>query len=223
MNNTFTKRLFILCAFCTMFFCAREYNPFTDYSNAALCITYQSFKNSDTLGIFGTETLSAVILVKELVDSCVIQSSNNRLWHASDSAVRKTDFLHEPFQFYFSFSDTGRHSVRMTTYRSNARTLADSITFYVKSPLRQAALSCFFGDSIVLRTPPVKDRDVNYFWSLSPGTMYVAVMQHESGVLFDRAFRKRVRVGVRRFPCFPAGQFRIYRPRYLETGHYLRQ
>jgi hypothetical protein len=174
MNNIFTKRLFILCTFCTMFFCSREYNPFTDYSNAALCITHQSFKNLDTLGIFCTETLSAVILVKELVDSFVIHSLDNRLWPASDSAVRRADFLHEPFQFCFSFSDTGRHVVRMTTCRSDARTLADSISFFVKSPLHQAALSCFFGDSIVLRTPPVKDRDVNYFWSLSPGTMYVS-------------------------------------------------
>jgi len=159
-------------AFCCLLFCGREYDPFTDYSNAALYITHQSFKDFDTCNIFSTETLSAVVLVKELVDSCVIHSVDNRLWHASDSSVRKNDFPREPFQFYFSFSDTGWHAVRMTTYRSNARTLSDSIYFYVKSPLRQAALSCFFGDSIVLRTPPVKDRDVNYFWELCTSAQY---------------------------------------------------
>ncbi|MGB7568941.1 MAG: hypothetical protein WBM07_13860 [Chitinivibrionales bacterium] len=159
-------------AFCCMLFCGREYDPFTDYSNAGLYLTHQSFKDFDTCNIFSTETLSAVVLVKELVDSCVIHSVDNRLWHASDSSVRKSDFPREPFQFYFSFSDTGWHAVRMTTYRSNGRTLADSIYFYVKSPLRQAALSCFFGDSIVLRTPPVRDRDVNYFWELCPSARY---------------------------------------------------
>ena len=89
----------------------------------------------------------------------------------------KKRFSTQTVQFYFSFSDTGWHAVRMTTYRSNARTLSDSIYFYVKSPLRQAALSCFFGDSIVLRTPPVKDRDVNYFWELHQRPVFVAVMQ----------------------------------------------
>jgi hypothetical protein len=167
------KRIFIYAlALCTVLFCGREYNPFTDYSNAALCITHQSFKNLDTCSIFSTETLTAIVLVKELVDSCVVHANDNRLWRAPDSSVRKIDFLREPFQFCFSFSDTGWHSVRMTTYRSNTGTLADSMFFYVKSPLRQAALSCFFGDSIVLRTPPVKDRDVNYFWEFSPGARY---------------------------------------------------
>jgi hypothetical protein len=167
------KRIFIYAlALCTVLFCGREYNPFTDYSNAALCITHQSFKNLDTCSIFSTETLTAIVLVKELVDSCVVHANDNRLWRDPDSSVRKIDFLREPFQFCFSFSDTGWHSVRMTTYRSNTGTLADSMFFYVKSPLRQAALSCFFGDSIVLRTPSVKDRDVNYFWEFSPGARY---------------------------------------------------
>ena len=161
-------------ALCAVLFCGREYNPFSDYSNAALYITHQSFKNLDTCGIFCTETLTAIVLVKELVDSCVVSAGDNRLWRASDSSIRKIDFSQEPFQFYFSFADTGRHAVRLTTYRSNAGTLVDTISLYVTSPLRQAPLSCFFGDSIVLRTPPVKDRDVNYFWSLSPGARYTS-------------------------------------------------
>ena len=170
------KRIFVYAlALCAVLFCGREYNPFTDYSNAALCITHRSFKNLDTCGIFSTETLAAVVLVKELVDSCVVSAGDNRLWRASDSSIRKIDFSQEPFQFCFSFCDTGRHSVRMTTYRSNAETVVDSISFYVKSPLRQEALSCYFGDSIMLRTPPVKDRDVNYFWELSPGARFASI------------------------------------------------
>jgi hypothetical protein len=179
------KRIFIYAlALCAMLFCGREYNPFTDYSNAALSITRQSFKNLDTVGIFCTETLTAIVLVKELVDSCVVSAGDNRLWRASDSSIRKIDFSQEPFLFCFSFADTGRHAVRMTTYRSNAGTLTDSISFYVKSPLHQEALSCYFGDSIVLRSPPVKDRDVNYFWALSPGARY-ASLQCSTKVAFS--------------------------------------
>jgi hypothetical protein len=173
MKRFFSLRLFLIAAVSlALLSCGRDYNPFSDANNAALYITHASFKNADTIGIFCSETLRAEVLVKELTDSCVVRVLDNRLWPHTDTALLKSDFSRESFDLCFSFYDTGRHVITMTIYRKNALPRVDSIACYVKSVLSQDPISCFFGDSIALRTPPVPDKDVNYFWSFDAATRY---------------------------------------------------
>ena len=164
--------LSLLALLAALVLCSKEYNPFSDYSNAALYVTHASFKANDTIGVFCGETLSVELLVKELVDSCVVRAAANRLWNGADTTLFKSDFAHEPLNLYLSFYDTGRHVITMATYRKNGAPRVDSIACYVISALHQDSISCIYGDSIVLRTPPVRDKDVNYFWSFDAATRY---------------------------------------------------
>jgi hypothetical protein len=165
-----TLSLFALLG--ALLLCSKEYNPFSDYSNAALYVTHASFKANDTIGVFCGETLSVELLVKELVDSCEVRTTGNRLWARADTALFPGDFAQGPINLYISFYDTGRHVITTTTYRTNGAIRLDSLPCYVTSALRQDSIACFYGDSIVLRTPPVPDKDVNYFWSFDAATRY---------------------------------------------------
>ena len=164
--------VYILLPIATTLFCGREYNPFTDYSNATVYMAHRSIAANDTIDIFCTETLSTTVLVKELVDRFEVHSDDNRLWPGPDSTIYRDEFGKEPFVFLFSFCDTGRHAIRLTTVKTNNQRDTAVIAFYVRSPLHQDALACGFGDSLMLRTPPVRDRDVNYFWSFGAGERF---------------------------------------------------
>ena len=153
-------------------FCSKEYNPFSDYSNARVSFTRQSIHDNDTINIFCTETLSAIVLVKDLVDSFIVRSSGNRLWHGPDSIIYNKDFFREPFAFLFSFYDTGQKNITVSVFKSSGKRDSTSFTFYVKSPLHESDVMIGFGDSLKLQTPPVSDKDVNYFWSFGAGTRY---------------------------------------------------
>jgi hypothetical protein len=166
-------------------FCSNDYNPFTDYSNATTSVVHSSVKNGDTIGIFSTETLSVIILVKELIDSFTIESHGNRMWNKADSTILKKDFDKEPFTFLFSYFDTGRKAISVLTYKAND--LFDSHYFflYAQSPLRQKPITGGFGDSIRLQTLPVKDKDVNYFWSFGAGSHYSSQRCSTTVLLFS--------------------------------------
>ncbi len=167
-----TSLLTIVTAALPCLFCAREYNPFSDYSNAGVFLTHQSIRDKDTVDVFCTETLVAVVLVKELVDSFSVRCAGNRLRQNADSSIYKANFRDEPFSFLFSFPDTGKKSITLSAFSSNGAVDTSSLSVYVRSPLRQADIQSRFGDSVKLLTPPVADRDVNYFWSFGAGTRY---------------------------------------------------
>jgi hypothetical protein len=153
-------------------FCSKEYNPFSDYSNAAVFLTHQSIRNNDTIDVFCTETLLAVVLVKELVDSFSVHCAGNRLWPDMDSVLYKKNFASEPFAFCFSFHDTGKKTISLSTYASSGAIDTSVVSLFVKSPLFQADIQGRFGDSLKLLSLPVKDRDINYLWSFGAGTRY---------------------------------------------------
>ena len=150
-------------------FCGREYNPFTDYSNAGIALTHQTIHTGDTCGIFQTETLSTVVLVKELVDHIRVHSLDNRLWAGPDSVIGPADLKKDPFTFCFSYCDTGVHHIAITAFKTNNRADSAVISFYVASPLSQVPLTCGYGDSVLLKTAPVCDKDAYYFWSFGAG------------------------------------------------------
>jgi hypothetical protein len=173
-QNNITIRTGLCAVIACMLFCSHEYNPFTDFNNAATFISHCSLKDMDTVQIFSTESLQVSVAVKELVDSFRVSATANRLWTRPESTVSNLSFANEPFTFFVSFYDTGRQSIVMTTYRSNNNQCKESLTVYCTSPLDQTPISAVALDSVTLRTARVKDRDVTYFWSFGAGTHLIS-------------------------------------------------
>ena len=167
-------RTFLLAACAGLLFCSHEYNPFSDFNNAGAFVYHSSLKNLDTVGIFSTETLQVSVAVKELVDSFCVSATANRLWLRPESTITDKAFADEPFQFLVSFYDTGWQSIRVTSYRTNTAHSEETLSVYLKSPLSQAPVAAVALDSVVLRTPRVRDRDVTYFWSFGPGVRFIS-------------------------------------------------
>ena len=174
-SKIISKRLFVPLSLLMAFvFCSREYNPFSDYANAGLYITHQSIHDRDTLQIFSTESLQVRVTVKELVDRFSVSASANRLWPGAESTVVASQFPQEPFTFFVSFYDTGWQSIVTSVHRTDASAVSDTLHVYLKSPLRQDSVVAFVRDTVRLRTPRVKDRDVTYYWSLGPSTSFAS-------------------------------------------------
>lgn len=150
--------------------CSR-YNPFEDASNADFAIQTQSFVSGDTLEIFSTESLEVVITVKELVERITVSAPGNRLWSEDEKSISGT-FEREPFAFRFSYSDTGNHEITLRAIRNDGSSSVRTLTNHVVSPLHQSVLSYHIGDTIELRTPPVRDSDVEYIWQFGEVTRY---------------------------------------------------
>jgi hypothetical protein len=165
---------FLLAAGACLLFCAHEYNPFSDFNNAAVFIAGSSLKNQDTAQIFSTESLEVFVTVKELVDSFSVSATANRLWSRPESTITHDAFGNEPFSFLVSFFDTGWQSIVLTSFRKNNTRYEETISVYLKSPLDQEPISVNALDSVILRTPRVKDRDVTYFWSFGAGVRFIS-------------------------------------------------
>jgi len=161
--------LVLLFAFCVWLVasihCSKDYNPFHDYDNAGLYLVSQSIHNNDTVSIFSTESLLVDITAKELVDSVRIFIPGNRLWHNADSVLSTSAFEEAPIPFLISWYDTGMHSIVFTVHKKNNSLYEETLSVYAKSPLHQNIISLVARDSIVLKTPKVKDNDVMYYWS----------------------------------------------------------
>ncbi len=150
--------------------CSR-YNPFADPSNADIVVHAQSFNTGDSLQIFSTESLEVVVTVKELVERITVSAPGNRLW-TEDSKTVAGPFDREPFTFYFSYPDTGAHEITLRALRNDGSSTARTLTALVGSPLFQNDLSYYIGDTVVLKTPRVRDTDVEYIWRFGEVTRY---------------------------------------------------
>ncbi len=152
-------------------FCNRDYNPFTDPSNARVFITSWSFEGRDSVPLFETGTCRMAAAAREMIDSFVISVPKNRYWQ--DTVVRISDNEESGekgsyYQFEVSFFDTGLQSLTLTTYRANGEVLKEQLDVRVYNPLKQRDIIGFFGDTIDLFTPPVSDekRGVVYHWRM---------------------------------------------------------
>jgi hypothetical protein len=154
--------------------CSRYENPFSNPENANIAYLARSINSGDSATVFSTETLDVVVTAKELVDGFVAQAAGNRLWTGGDTAIIRDDFEDEPFRLYCSFKDTGWQSIVTAVGRTNGDTVRDTAMVFVRSPLRQERVTAHVGDSITLRTVPVQDRDVAYYWSFGEATRYVS-------------------------------------------------
>lgn len=154
--------------------CAKDYNPFENYSNAnALVLPSASSKaisDSSTLTIFTTETLAVYTSVREKIDSFRVAATGNMYF---GDTVIGPPFTKGNYLFQLSYADTGRVSVNVTTYRSNrdSSSLVTPLSWYVRSPLWQDSIHKILGSPCTLSTAPVGDDDVLYVWALGKDTV----------------------------------------------------
>jgi hypothetical protein len=157
-----------------MLSCTERYNPFADYANADIAITYRSLAEGDTVEVFGAETLRVIVTVKELVERFSLSAPNNRLWGPADTVIAHSAFSSEPFLFRISYYDTGWQDIVLGVSRTDGTIVRDTLTVYAALPLGQDTVRGHAGDSVTLRTRPVADRDAAYYWSFGEATRFIA-------------------------------------------------
>ena len=182
------SRVALLGSLIAMVFCSKDYDPFADLTNARAHVLSCTFARSDTVGLYSTETIVIAVSGRDNVDSFSLHSVHNRFWQ--DTTVRRESageiIPPTTFSFDVSFFDTGMQTVSVTTWRrSIGESVTQDLSVRVTSPLRQADVTSFFGDSTLLSTQPVGDRDVLYEWDFegvatkSPRDSVMAVLPGE--------------------------------------------
>jgi len=151
--------------------CIGDYNPFSDAHNAGVHFVKQTVADGDTVRLFSAETLSAVVLVKELVDEVTVACRANRFWPGGDTTVSSDRFQDEPFHFFISLYDTGVQRIVIAARLTGGETRAETLNVRAESPLYQPPVTGHFSRPVALRTPPVADPGVFYFWSFGAGTV----------------------------------------------------
>ncbi len=166
-------RATLLACTCAVVFCGKDYDPFTDLTNAKAHVLSWSFSGADSVPVqvYSTGTIQIGVAARDEVDSFCLHASRNRFWQ--DTTVRRKPggslLDASAYSFSVSFFDTGVQSVYVTTWRSNGESAAEKVSARVTFPLRQRDVSGFFGDSIALSTPAVRDNDVFYQWDFGGG------------------------------------------------------
>ncbi len=157
--------------------CQSPYSPFSDYSRARIHVVAQTFEMGakGSVEIFSRETLSCVVALPQLVDSCVVAIPNSRLGthfsFAMDSLVR----LSSPtFKINFSLVDTGLSKIALSTYRKNGEILSDVIWIKAISPLYQSPIDVENGTKVTFSSDSVKDKDVLYHWQIGSHMLIVS-------------------------------------------------
>ncbi len=148
---------------------SEDSNPYLSADPGAV-VVHRSFDDGATIPVFSTENLSLTINLKERVDSIRIHISANRLWNSADSVIPESRFHREPFQFLFSFKDTGGQTVSVTSYLKDGDSLIQQYSVKAVSPLSQESVIAMEGDTIKLSTPSVKDAAF-YVWDFNDGTV----------------------------------------------------
>jgi hypothetical protein len=160
-----------LCAVAVLIFCGRDYNPFTDLTNAKVHVLAWSFAGKDLVPLYSTGTLKIVVALSEEVDSFDVSAKTNRFWQ--DTVIRMDPNPNTanggPYFFSVSFFDTGVQKVTVRTYRSNNEVIPDEYSVRVYNPLHQEPVSQIYGVPFQLSTPAVIDKDVQYHWLFGPG------------------------------------------------------
>ncbi len=173
-------RLLSALGFAGMLVCTAEYNPFADSANAGVRIMSADFASGDTVQIFTSYSLSIGVTVGELLDSVTIDAPKNRLWR--DTALIPP-YSEETIVFTFSFDDTGDADIRIISHRVNATAHSSAFRLHVRSPLRQQAITGYFGKELALETEPVGDLDVLYHWHFGKDVTIVSPLPKTTVVL----------------------------------------
>lgn len=167
-----TGKTILMCVgllFCT---CTNLTNPFQNKDEARAEITNWNLSDSLSIPIFSTYNIPVRVLLGEHLDSFKVHVDNNRLWSSQDSVISRNGI--RPgyiYSFPFSFYDTGWQKIKLISYRNNGDSVADSCFLRAVSPLKQYPISGKVGDSILLSTMPIKDKQVLYIWDFHNGVV----------------------------------------------------
>lgn len=176
-----TGKTILMCVglfFCT---CSDLTNPFQNKGEARAEITNWNLSDSVSINIFSTYSIPVRVLLGEHLDSFKVHIDNNRLWSSQDSVVFRNEIRPgRIYSFPFSFYDTGWQKIKITSYRNNGDSIADSCILRAVSPLKQNPISGVVGDSILLNTLPIKDKQVLYIWDFHNG---VVIKEYACSVL----------------------------------------
>ena len=163
------RRLFfisVLGAASIVLFCAKDYNPFTDLTNAKARVLSWDFAGKDSVAFYTTAILKVAVAARDEVDSFSVSARCNRFWN--DTVIRRSargePLGGGPYFFSISFYDTGIQTVSVKTYRSNGEMAPQNLSVKVFSPLRQSDIFGYFGNKDSLSTPPIGDNNVFYHW-----------------------------------------------------------
>jgi hypothetical protein len=169
INGLYTA--FSLGAVTVLLFCSRDYNPFTDLTNAKAHVLAWGFAGKDLVPLYSTAAMKIVVALSEEVDSFDLSAKKNRFWE--DTVIRMDPNPNTanggPYFFPVSFFDTGVQKVTIRTYRSNGEVIPDEYSVRVYNPLHQEPVSQIYGVAFQLSSPAVIDRDVQYHWLFGPG------------------------------------------------------
>jgi hypothetical protein len=146
-------------------FCSKDYNPFSDLTNAKVHVLSYSFLNRDSVPLYETGTFTSVVALREEVESFSFHAPKNRFWR--DTTVRASaDKIIDggPYVFRVSFFDTGYDSVTVKTFRSNGEMVSQTFAVRVYNPLHQGPVSGYFGQPFNLQTAGVPDTAL-YHWN----------------------------------------------------------
>ncbi len=175
MRVVFCAGLLGICA--VALFCGKDYDPFTDITNARAHVLSCTF--ADSIPVYTTGTLEIGVALRADVDSFTVSANHNRFW--SDTTVAKPATA--SYMFSVSFYDTGMETLTVRTCRASGGTVSENVVVRGTLPLRQADLTGFFGDSLFLSTPRVVDRDVFYQWDFGGGRVVESTRDSASTVL----------------------------------------
>lgn len=168
-KNGKTILIWVGLLFCT---CSNLTNPFQNKDESRAEIFNWNLPDSVSINIFSTYDLPVRVLIGEHLDSFKVHIDNNRLWSSQDSVVYRNEFkTGYVYTFPFSFYDTGWQKIKLISYKNNGDTVGDSCILRAVSPLKQNPISGVVGDSILLNTLPVKDKQVLYIWDFHNGVV----------------------------------------------------
>ena len=167
-------------------FCSKDYNPFTDLTNAKVHVLSWGFDGKDTVPLYKTGMLKVVVAVREQVDSFMVSAKGNRFWH--DTIVRIAaggPAEAAGYSFGISFYDTGLQRVSVKSFRANGEVISQEDSVRVVNPLHQGDIAGELGRPLTLSTPPVIDKDVRYHWDFGDGRTIISSSGSAAVTLYD--------------------------------------
>jgi hypothetical protein len=169
-------------------FCSRDYNPFSDLTNARARVLDWGFDAQKPYPLYSTHIVRTVVAVREQVDSFKVTAKGNRFWN--DTMVRlkvQEEGISEPqtYAFAVSFYDTGLKTITIESFRSNGEVTLQPFSVRIVNLLHQNDINGEMGKPLKLLTPSVDDRDVRYVWIFGPGRSKTATACSTTVIMYD--------------------------------------
>ncbi|MBN1604012.1 MAG: hypothetical protein JW915_20545 [Chitinispirillaceae bacterium] len=152
-------------------YCAKEYNPFNDPTNARVHILKPDH-TADTLPIFTTDSVELLFTVCNLIEKISVKATNNRYF--DDTVFTNVCFPEGKVSLPVSFYDTGYQELSVVTHLIDGEPLIARRHYYVMSRLKQDDIVGHYGNILELsadQNNPDQDHDLWYIWKIGNETV----------------------------------------------------